>query len=216
MNKYTGVLGVYNCQGAAWNVAERKNTSHETTSDGVTGYIRGRDIHLIREASTDSAEWAGNCAVYCHKSSELVILPYNVSMPVSLKVLEYEVFTVTPVKALAPGYSFAPIGLISMYNSGGAIEGLKYELRAGGAKLTDLEDSIEGTTVHSDELVGVVLLEVKGCGRFGTYSSAKPRRCLVGSKEVEFGYDSSSGLVTLELDHLPEEGRRGHLIEIEL
>lgn len=216
MNKYTGVLGVYNCQGAAWNVAERKNTFHETKSDAITGYIRGRDVHLITEATTDSAEWAGDCAVYCHRSCELVILPYNVSMPVSLKVLEHEIFTVTPIKALAPGFSFAPIGLINMFNSGGAIEGLKYEVR-GGAKLTEGtipgEERLENL---SNELVGVVLIEVKGCGRFGAYSSAKPRRCLVGSKAVEFRYDPSSALVTVELDHLPEEGQKVHAIEIEL
>ncbi|OWM65938.1 probable galactinol--sucrose galactosyltransferase 6 isoform X2 [Punica granatum] len=222
MNKYTGILGVYNCQGAAYNLAERKNTFHATKSESITGYIRGRDVHLIGEASTDSAEWTGDCAVYCHKSGELIILPYNVSMPVSLKVLEHKVLTVTPVKVLAPGFRFAPIGLINMFNSGGAIEGLNYELK-GGAKLFELEDGNEGTGLgeervenRSNELVGVVHIEAKGCGRFGAYSSAKPRRCLLGSKEVEFGYNSSSGLVTLELAQLPNESQRVHLIEVEL
>ncbi|KAK3038059.1 hypothetical protein RJ639_032038 [Escallonia herrerae] len=32
IKKYTGVLGVYNCQGAAWSSIERKNTFHETGS----------------------------------------------------------------------------------------------------------------------------------------------------------------------------------------
>ncbi|XP_031381755.1 probable galactinol--sucrose galactosyltransferase 6 isoform X2 [Punica granatum] len=222
MNKYTGVLGVYNCQGAAYNLVEKKNTFHATVSESITGYIRGRDVHLISEASTDSAEWTGDCAVYCQRSGRLIILPFNVSMPVSLKVLEHDIFTVTPVKVLAPGFSFAPIGLIDMFNSGGAIEGLKYEVK-GGAKLSELEDGDEGTGPgvkrvenRSNELVGVVHVEVKGCGRFGAYSSAKPIRCLLGSKEVEFGYDSSSGLVTLELAHLPEGSQRVHLIEVEL
>lgn len=222
MNKYTGVLGLYNCQGAAWNVAVRKNTFHETKSGAITGYIRGRDIHLIGEASMDSDEWTGDCAVYSHKSGEVVILPYNVSMPVSLKVLEHDIFTVTPIKALAPGFSFAPVGLINMFNSGGAVERLEYEVK-GGAKLSDLADGNEGTGVGeeipenlSNELVAVVHMEVKGCGRFGAYSSAKPRRCLLDSKDVEFSYNPSSGLVTVELDHLPEEGKRVHLVEVEL
>ncbi|KAK4762334.1 hypothetical protein SAY86_008102 [Trapa natans] len=190
MNKYTGVLGVYNCQGAAWNVAERKNTFHETTSGAIIGNVRGRDVHLIAEAAVDStAKWGGDCTIYSHRSGQLVVLLYTVSLPVSLKVLEYEVFTVTPVKTLGPGLSFAPIGLIDMYNSGGAIEGLKYD--------------------------GVVVVEVRGCGRFGAYSSTRPRRCLVGSKVVEFGYNSEEGLVTVELGHLPEEEHRVHVIEIE-
>lgn len=73
MNKYTGVLGVYNCQGAAWNSVERKNTFHQTKSDAITGAIRGRDVHLIAEAATDSS-WNGDTAIYGHRTGELVIL----------------------------------------------------------------------------------------------------------------------------------------------
>ncbi|KAM7268843.1 hypothetical protein ACFE04_011009 [Oxalis oulophora] len=92
------------------------------------------------------------------------------------------------------GVSFAPNGLIDMFNSGGAIEELKY-----------------------DETVGKVCVEVRGCGKFGVYSSDKPRRCVVGSNEVGFEYDELSGLVTVSLDcmPLPEEGRR-HVVEFEL
>lgn len=194
MNKYTGVLGVYNCQGAAWSTNERKNAFHETKrEEGITGYIRGRDVHLIGEASTDP-EWNGDCAVYFYRSGELVVLPYNASMPVSLKVLEHDVLTVTPIKVLAPGFSFAPLGLLNMYNGGGAIEGLRYEAR------------VEGHAVHMD---------LKGCGKFGAYSLATPKKLTVNSQGVDFDYDSSSGLVTFNLDHLPEEGKF-HSVEIEL
>ncbi|XP_071723613.1 probable galactinol--sucrose galactosyltransferase 6 [Rutidosis leptorrhynchoides] len=192
MNKYTGVLGVYNCQGAAWSSLERKNAFHPTTTDAITSSVRGRDVHLISEASVNTDDqWSGDCAVYSHRSGELFTLPYNASLPVSLKVLEYQIFTITPVKTLASsGFRFAPIGLIDMFNSGGAIEGLKYE----------------------DEKVHV---EVKGCGKFGAYSSAKPRRSVVGSAEVDFEYDLSSGLVIINLDSMPEEGKR-HVVEFEL
>ncbi|KAJ7956736.1 Raffinose synthase family protein [Quillaja saponaria] len=217
MNKYTGVLGVYNCQGAAWNINERKNTFHQTKSEAITGFVRGRDVHLISEAAIDP-DWNGDCAVYCHRSSEVVVIPYNVAMPVSLKVLEHDIFTVTPIKVLAPGFSFAPLGLINMFNAGGAIEGLRYELK-GGVRLSEFEEGngVAGEEVenYSDELVGVVYMEVKGCGKFGAYSSARPKRCLVGSNVVDFVHESS-GLVTLSLDHLPEEGQIAHVVEVEL
>ena len=189
---------MYNCQGAAWNSIERKNTFHQTKSDSLTGYIRGRDVHLIAEAATEP-NWNGDCAVFCHRSGELVVLPYNASMPVSLKVLEHDIFTVTPIKVLAPGFGFAPLGLINMFNAGGAIEGLEYEVEN-----------------KSSGLVGKAHLEVKGCGKFGAYSMARPKRCIVDSNVVEFVYDSESGLVTLSLDQLPEEGQKVHFIEFEL
>ncbi|KAE8687098.1 putative galactinol--sucrose galactosyltransferase 2 [Hibiscus syriacus] len=193
MNKYTGVLGVYNCQGAAWNSAARKNTFHQTSTDSISGQVKGCDVHLISEASLDP-EWAGDCAVYCHRTGELITLPYNASMPVSLKVLEHEIFTLTPIMHLAPGFSFAPLGLVNMYNAGGAIEDLKYEVKDG-AKLSELDIGYEGESSclvgarvenSSNELVGKICMEIKGCGNFGAYSSAKPRKCSVGSSEAKF------------------------------
>lgn len=202
MNKYTGVLGVYNCQGAAWNSTERKNTFHPTRAEAITGYVRGRDVHLISNVAV-GPNWNGDCVIYGHHSGDLITLPYNAARPVSLKVLEHEIFTVTPIKALAPGFSFAPLGLINMFNAGGAIERLKYEVKGESLNL-------------SEEVMTVVSMEVKGCGRFGMYSSMKPRKCTAGSSVVDFVYDSSSGLVTMNLGHMPEEGRKVHIVEIEL
>ncbi|KAF1887276.1 hypothetical protein Lal_00040877 [Lupinus albus] len=197
MNKYGGVIGVYNCQGAAWSSSERKNTFHETNSDAITGYVRGRDVHLISEAAGET-DWNGDCVLYSHYSGQVVILPYNVAMPLSLKVLEHDVFAVTPLKVLANGYNFGPIGLINMFNAGGAVEGLTYEVKDDGL------------------VVAIVRMEIKGCGKFGAYSSAKPRRCLLGASEVDFKYDIDSGLVTFNIDHLPEEGYKVHLVEVEI
>lgn len=203
MNKYTGVVGVYNCQGAAWSTSERKNAFHQTESDAITGYIRGRDVHLIQEAATNP-DWNGDCAMYCNRTGELVALPYNAAMPISLKVLEHEIFTVSPIRVLAPGVSFAPLGLVDMYNAGGAIEELRYE------------ENLGNGSVGVERFIGAVTMEVKGCGKFGVYSSHKPRRCCVGTNEVDFDYDSASGLVTLSLDRMPEDGQRVQVVEVEL
>ncbi|XP_022987600.1 probable galactinol--sucrose galactosyltransferase 6 isoform X3 [Cucurbita maxima] len=215
LNKFTGVVGIYNCQGAAWNSRERKNTFHDTNSDALTGYVKGRDVHAISEVAADS-DWNGDCAFYRNLSGELVTLPYNSALPVSLKVLAFDVFTITPIKVLAPGFTFAPIGLIDMFNAGGAIDGLKYEVKVG-SELTEGTEASGGQSENrSSELVGIVHLEVKGCGRFGAYSSAKPRRCTVDSSEVEFGYESESGLVTFGIDKLPKGDLKVHDVKIEL
>ncbi|XP_051113918.1 probable galactinol--sucrose galactosyltransferase 6 [Andrographis paniculata] len=221
MNKHTGVLGVYNCQGAAWNDVERRNTFHQTKSDAITGYVRGRDVHLISTVAVDP-DWDGSVALYSHRTGEVITLPHNVAMPVSLKVLEHEIFTVTPVKSLAPGFEFAPFGLINMFNAGGAVEGLKYEVKAGG-RLSEAENGYRidgngdgvGVENASADPVAIVLIEVKGCGVFGAYSSAEPRKCTVGSVEVEFGYDAATRLATVKLEKMPEDGRV-HKIEMEL
>ncbi|KAL5697846.1 galactinol--sucrose galactosyltransferase [Ranunculus cassubicifolius] len=180
MNKYTGVLGVYNCQGAAWSDIEKKNAFHETETEILTGAVKGSDVHLISEAAIDS-KW----------NAELVTLSKVTSIiPISLKILEHEIFTVTPIKEMGEEVRFAPIGLIDMYNAGGAIAGLIYEEKCG-------------------QGVGRVMMEVKGCGRLGAYSSVKPSKFVVGSESVGFDYDFSSGLLSLNLNQLPGGGGGG-------
>ncbi|EMS45158.1 hypothetical protein TRIUR3_24629 [Triticum urartu] len=100
---------------------------------------------------------------------------------------------------LAAGFRFAPVGLVDMFNGGAAVEGLTYSLLADG-----------------EEAVGLVSMEVRGRGRFGAYSSVRPRSCTLGSSPVEFSYDASSGMVILELESMPLPKERVHRIAIEL
>lgn len=213
MNKFTGVLGVYNCQGAAWSSVEKKNIFHQTGAEALTCGVKGSDVHLISDAATDP-EWNGDCTVYRHASGDLVVLPNGAALPISLKVLEHDILTVSPIKDLAPGFRFAPIGLIGMFNSGAAVEGLTYHL-LDGAKLLNNGSTSTLTDLHNiiSEAVGLVCMEVRGCGRFGVYSSVRPRKCILGSAQVDFSYDSSSGLLILQLETMPKE--RVHKIIVE-
>lgn len=68
---------------------------------------------------------------------------------------------------------FAPIGLINMYNSGGAVE-----------------DCTFGDTIT---------IKARGSGLFGAYSSQKPSFCKVDKKEEDFSYSSDDGLLTVNL-----------------
>ncbi|KAL0922280.1 hypothetical protein M5K25_006253 [Dendrobium thyrsiflorum] len=205
MNKFTGVLGVFNCQGAAWCSTEKKNMFHSTNSEPLlTSNIRVSDVHLISEAATEP-NWNGDCAVYrLSEEGELLLLPWNAMLPVSLNVLEHEIFTISPIRVLAPGFRFAPLGLLDMFNAGGAIDGLKYEV---------LELQAESRKYN----IGFrVSMEVKGCGRMGAYSSAEPKRCFLGAEPINFAYDASTGLLTLELQSLPVGDKNVHSVVVEL
>lgn len=115
-------------------------------------------------------------------TGNLVCVPENTSLPVQLKARDYEIFTVVPIRQLSNGAAFAPIGLIKMFNSGGAIKQLNYEV----------------------EKAGLINLRVHGCGMFGAYSSVRPRRIVVDTEEEEFEYNENSGLATVIL-RVPEE-----------
>jgi raffinose synthase len=83
--------------------------------------------------------------------------------------------------------SFAPLGLIKMFNAGGALRG-------------SLDYDTQGKTVT---------MQVLGCGLFGAYASQRPQACVLNhSTDIPISYDPSSGLVSL---CLPEATEEGHL-----
>ncbi|CDY33818.1 BnaCnng07360D [Brassica napus] len=40
MNRFTGIVGVFNCQGAGWCKKTKKNRSHDTSPGTLTGLVR--------------------------------------------------------------------------------------------------------------------------------------------------------------------------------
>ncbi|CAO2207131.1 unnamed protein product [Urochloa humidicola] len=178
LNEHSGVIGAFNCHGAGWCRVGKKNLVHDEQPGTVTGIIRARDVGYLANVADQS--WNGDVIVYSHIGGEVVYLPKGASLPVTMRSREYEVFTVVPVKHLPNGASFAPIGLIGMFNSGGAVRELRFGEDAG------------------------IEIKVRGSGTVGAYSSTKPKRVAVDSKVVDFSYDDACGLVTFELG-LPEQ-----------
>ncbi|KVH88185.1 Raffinose synthase, partial [Cynara cardunculus var. scolymus] len=91
-------------------------------------------------------------------AEDCVTFQKNASIPITLKSREYEVFTVAPIKKLSGEVSFAPIGLTEM----GAIMEVNYEM----------------------EKEGSVWRKVQGCGVFGSYSTRRPKRETIDTKEM--------------------------------
>lgn len=69
---------------------------------------------------------------------------------------------------------FAAIGLIEMYNSGGAVE------------------AVDFVSDHSECRLDI---RGRGSGQFGAYSSIKPTFCTVNSEEEEFEFNGNSNFL---------------------
>jgi len=190
LNKYTGIMGIFNCQGAGWCKVEKKNRIHDSSPMTLSGSVRAQDVDFLPRIAGDG--WKGDTVLYAHRSGDLVRLPKGAAIPVTLKVLEFELYTVTPIKDVAADISFAPIGLINMFNSGGAIDVL------------DIHSESKNPELNCAMTVDV-RMKVRGCGTFGAYSTHKPKKCSVDSCETEFTYDSTSGLVTFIIPVSKEE-----------
>jgi raffinose synthase len=191
VNKCTGVVGVFNCQGAGWCKIEKKTRIHDASPGILTGSVQSTDVDALAQVA--GQDWHGETIVYCQRSGEIVRLPKSVSLPVTLKVLEYELFHFCPLKEISENISVAPIGLLDMFNSGGAVE--QFEVQ----KTSKSEVNGDQATPLSENrpVPATVSLKVRGCGQFGAYSSQRPLKCTIDGNETEFNYDGKSGLVTL-------------------
>lgn len=173
LNKISGVLGVFNCQGAgSW--PGRDSSNQNNSSSELSGLVSPSDIEYLKEISEYSS--AGDFAVFSFNTGSVSKLGEKRCLKVSLKVLQCDVFTISPIKIYDQEVEFAPIGLINMYNSGGAVEAV---------------NSIYKNSKRGINISG------KGSGRFGAYSSRKPSFCSVNTKQKDFEFRHEDNLLTL-------------------
>ncbi|XP_020588586.1 probable galactinol--sucrose galactosyltransferase 2 isoform X2 [Phalaenopsis equestris] len=175
LNKFTGILGVFNCQGAGTWPGLSGNQSN-SCPEFITGQVSANDIEYLDKVAGNN--WIGDCAIYSFDFGSLSRLPKNGTFGVSLKVLQCEVFTISPIKVYDKNVEFAPIGLIQMYNSGGAVE------------------DIDPSNKNSDM---VLHIEGRGSGIFGAYSSRQPKSCMLNSRQEEFKFSIADSFLTLNI-----------------
>ncbi|KAK6133141.1 hypothetical protein DH2020_033180 [Rehmannia glutinosa] len=174
LNKLSGVLAVFNCQGAGtWPGLEN---SAQTNGLELSGEISPADIEFLTEISPESFD--GDFAVFSFKSGSLSRVSMHGKLNVTLKTLQCDVFTVSPIKSYHQEIQFAPLGLINMYNSGGAT------------------NSVEGIDDLSRNRIRI---GGRGEGVFGAYSSLEPKFCYVNMKEVEFEFSLENHFLTVNV-----------------
>ncbi|CAK9177167.1 unnamed protein product [Ilex paraguariensis] len=173
LNEFTGIIGVFNCQGAgSWPCLE--NTVQRDIISDLSGQVSPTDIEYFEEVSGKS--WMGDCAVFSFNTGTLSRLPVQESFTITLNTLQCDVFTVSPIKVYHQKIKFAPIGLINMYNAGGAIRAVE---------------------VSKDSSNRRIVIKGRGAGLFGAYSDPKPKFCSVNSQEHEFKYRSEDYFFTI-------------------
>ena len=65
LNKHTGVIGVFNCQGAGWCKVEKKIAVHDADPAAISGSVNAGDVNYLGRVATK--DWTGDCAFYSHK-----------------------------------------------------------------------------------------------------------------------------------------------------
>ncbi|CAN6228565.1 unnamed protein product [Urochloa humidicola] len=190
LNNLSGVIGVFNCQGAGQWVWPVKDTAYVPTSINITGHLSPSEVESLEEIADHN--WNGDSAVYAFNSGSLSRLQKHQNLEVSLSTMACEIYTISPIKVFSETVQFAPLGLINMFNSGGAL------------------DDVSSTSDSSDTTVHV---RCRGPGRFGAYSATRPELCRVSEQEVEFSH-TEDGLLAFDLPH--SSSHEGDLWHIEI
>lgn len=168
LNKYVGVVGAFNCQGAGWYPEEHKCKAYPQCYKPVSGSVSPHDVEWEQNPLTSGFRNAEEYAVYFNNT--IWIVKSKEQVDITLEPSSFEIFTFSPLHKLNERVAFAPIGLENMFNSGGAIELLKYE---GNCR---------------------VKIKVKGRGSFLAYSTHRPQEITLNGERVGFEWTSNGTL----------------------
>ncbi|XWS31846.1 hypothetical protein CRYUN_Cryun23aG0111100 [Craigia yunnanensis] len=182
-NKYGGVIGAFNCQGAGWDGKEQRFMGYPQCYKPVSGSVHVIDIEWDQCMEAAEMGEAEEYAVYLDQAEKLLFLtPKSDPIQVTIQPSSFEILSFVPLKKLGRVAKFAPIGLTNMFNSGGTIQELDYnEVGAG----------------------PTARIKVKGDGNFLAYSNVPPKVCYMNGAEVASEW-SADGKLTLNLPWIEE------------
>ncbi|GMY27936.1 stachyose synthase-like [Fagus crenata] len=173
LNKYAGVVGVFNCQGAGWYPEEHKCKAYPQFYKSISGLVSPDDVEWEQKDLTAQFRYTQQFAIYLHKADHLQLVRSKEQISLTVQPTSFEILTVSPVHKLNERAKFAPIGLENMFNSGGSIEFLEYGFKVD---------------------IFTVKIKVKGSGTFLSYSSEKPKEIVLNGEKVEFEW-STNGIL---------------------
>ncbi|KAI7724879.1 hypothetical protein M8C21_025805 [Ambrosia artemisiifolia] len=176
LNKYTGVVGAFNCQGGGWCRESRRMKSASGCSNVVTSTICPNDVEWQNGKSPIIVDGVQSFALYMSHEKKLILAKPTDNIELALEPFTYELVTVSPITVLAQkSVQFAPIGLVNMLNSGGAIQSVAFESNVNGACM--------------------VQVGVKGAGEMRVFASEKPSQCHINGENVDFKYEEHMVIV---------------------
>uniref|UniRef100_A0A3Q7EHL5 galactinol--sucrose galactosyltransferase n=1 Tax=Solanum lycopersicum TaxID=4081 RepID=A0A3Q7EHL5_SOLLC len=183
-NKYGGVIGAFNCQGAGWDPKEKRIKGYSNCYKPMKGSVHVNDIEWDQLIAASEMGNAEEYVVYLNQAEELFLTKSTSdTIPITLEPSTFEIFSFVPIKQLNHIAKFGPIGLTNMFNSGGAIQGVQYG---------------DGANYVSAKV------EVKGGGNFLAYTNVLPNKCYLNGTEVEFEWSSQDGKLIINLPWIEE------------
>ncbi|KAL5561035.1 hypothetical protein UlMin_030782 [Ulmus minor] len=175
-NKFGGVIGAFNCQGAGWDPKEQRFKGYSECYKPISGSVHVSEIEWDQKIEATQMGKAEEYVVYLDQDQKLFLMtPKSEPINFTIQPSSFELFSFVPVTKLGQNFKFAPIGLTNMFNNGGTIQ--------------EFEDKSCGGEISAR-------LKVKGGGNFLAYSNVAPKKCELNGADVAFDW-SNDGKLTL-------------------
>ncbi|KAG1653556.1 hypothetical protein FOA52_004063 [Chlamydomonas sp. UWO 241] len=201
-NAHTGVVGVFHLQGSSWDRTRRKFFVHDAEPDLLSVTVRPVDVEgmvvaLEQQAGADADQ---RYALYTHHTRRLSLVHATDGVNVSLASGKAEAVTVACVLMTPDGaVTFAPLGLVDMYNGGGAVTGVSCGHGDSSSGSSGSGGSMDGGGPPPSFTVGV-----RGTGRFLCHCSRRPACVSTNSLALAFEYDGDNGSLHVDVPHTPD------------
>ncbi|BAT86232.1 hypothetical protein VIGAN_04386500 [Vigna angularis var. angularis] len=181
-NKYGGVIGAFNCQGAGWDPKGKKFRGFPECYKAISCTVHVTEVEWDQKKEAEHMGKAEEYVVYLNQAEVLHLMtPVSEPLQLTIQPSTFELYNFVPVEKLGSGnIKFAPIGLTNMFNSGGTIQELEY--------------------IEKD-----VKVKVKGGGRFLAYSTQSPKKFQLNGSDAAFQWLPDCKL-TLNLAWIKENG----------
>lgn len=184
-NKYGGVIGVFNCQGAGWDPKEQRFVGRSECYMPISGTVHVTDIEWDQSEESAPLGEAEEFLIYLNQAEKFLFGSRKLEpIDITIQPSSFELFSFIPIENIGGVAKFAPIGFTNMFNNVGTIEEVDYVVSGGeiGAKI-----------------------KVKGGGSFAAYSSVVPKKCCLNGAEVEFEWEEG-GRLRLNVPWVEEAG----------
>ncbi|KAL9397241.1 hypothetical protein Peur_011494 [Populus x canadensis] len=178
-NKYGGVIGAFNCQGAGWDPKEQRIKGYSECYKPLSVSVHVTDIEWDQKKEAAQMSEADEFIVYLNQAEGLLLVsPESDAVQITIQPSTFEIFSFVPIKKLGgTSIRFAPVGLANMFNSCGTVQEVEY---------------------FDSEAETCVKIEVKGGGSFLSYSNASPKKGFLNGAEAAFEW-LDNGKLSLNL-----------------
>jgi raffinose synthase len=156
-------------------------------------------------------------AVYRYDTEELAVVPSNGSVSVALSPSGSDLVWVSPLQ-VCDAVSFAPIGLVDMFNGGGAVTSFTLApahapaqsaaaaagsgIPSSSSRASSSSPVVAAAAAANGSPAAVAALQLKGCGRFLAYSSVRPSRVLLNLTPFNFSWDEFTNRLEFEVPQM--------------